>query len=316
MRRLPAPLGIAMLLTLAACAQAEPSTGPGAAPDRRQAAFQQRATEVAQAWQAVPNPDWRTGYVPLQEPTVLPADVKFGDDTKQAFLAGWYREQVTLPTGTPAEGTIRFSDGPLKVPLVSAAEAYRQLDQGDPPPCPARPASPPPAPEVTGPDGSVSAPGMSACTPLTVTAVELGTATVRTSRGEATVPAWLFTVDELAARVARVAVAPAAVGAVPEVPAPPGTPGDGLVAAQDLTAVDGAKLSYRLGVGACDTAIAPAVLQRDEVVVIGGTVVRSTGLCTSQLELKPVTVTLDQPLGARTVLDAVTGQPLILAAAR
>lgn len=316
MRRFPAPLGLAMLLILAGCAQPGEPAAPALSPDHRDEVFQQRATEVAQVWQAASRPDWRTGYVPLQDPTVVPADATFGEETKQAFLAGWYREQVPVPAAVPADGTITFPDGTLTVPLVGAAEAYRQLDQGDPPPCPGRPAQPPPSPTGTGPDGTVSGPAATACTPLTVSKVELGTATVRTSRGEATVPAWLFTVDELATRIARVAVAPGATGALPEPPAPSGRLPEGLVGAQDLVAVDGGKLGYRLGVGACDTQVTPLVREQDDLVVVGGTAVRSDGVCTDQLLLHEVTVNLDKPLGARTVLDAASGRPLILTSTR
>ncbi|MGW4461143.1 hypothetical protein [Micromonospora sp. NPDC004704] len=316
MRRFPAPLGLAMLLTLAACAQPDTSTG-SAAPDRREEAFQQRATEVAAAWQAAVPPDWRTGYVPLQEPTVVPADARLGEDTKQALIAGWYRERAPLPSAVPADGMIVFPDGKLTVPLVSAVDAYRQLDQGDPPPCPKGPKlPPPPVPADSGPDGSVSGPAMIACTPLTVTKVELGTTTIRTSRGEATVPAWLFTVDELATRIARVAVAASATGTPPEPPAPADTPAEGLVGAQDLVGTDGSKLTYRLGVGACDTEVTPLVREQDDLVLLGGTAVRSDGICTDQLVLQPVTVTLEAPLAARTVLDASSGRPLILTTAR
>ncbi|WP_121158644.1 hypothetical protein [Micromonospora pisi] len=316
MRRSPAPLGLAMLMILAACAQPNGATGPADGPDRREEAFQQRATSVAQAWQTASGPDWRTGYIPLQDPTVVPAEATFSEDTKQAFLAGWYREPASIPPAAPSHGTITFPDGTLTVPLVSAGEAYRQLDQGDPPPCPGRPAQPPPSPTGTGPDGSVSGPGMTACVPLTVTGIELGTTTIRTSRGEATVPAWLFSVDELAAKVARVAVAASATRTPPEPPTPGGTLTEGLVGAQDLVAVDGAQLTYRLGVGACDTEVTPLVREQDDLVVVGGTAVRSDGICTDQLLLQPVTVTLDGPLGARTVLDAASGRPLILTAAR
>jgi phage baseplate assembly protein gpV len=311
MIRFPALLGLPMMLTLAACAQAGQSGGPGTSPDHRREAFQQRATEIAERWQATPRrQEWQTGYVPLQDPTVLPAEPKFNDETKQAFLAGWYREQVSLPASKPPDGTVRFPDGTLTVPLIGAAEAYRQIDQGDPPPCPSRPAPPPASP--SGPDGSVSSDPATACHPLTVTAVKLGTVPVRTSRGEAQVPAWLFTVEELATPVARLAVAPSAVGPVPEASALAPSPSTELVAAQDLIAVDGAKLTYRLGVGACDQDIVPLVQQRDDVVVVSGGVTRATGVCTEQLIVKPVTVTLDAPLGARPVLDATTGQALLL----
>ncbi|MEV4488716.1 hypothetical protein AB0K04_01205 [Micromonospora coxensis] len=294
------------LVAVTACAPAGSGPADGGSDPRREA-FAQRAVEVAEAWR--PGPAWTTGYVPLQEPTVLVGDPDFTTDTEAAFRAGWYRDQIDLPAGRPAAGTIRFPDGTVTVPLVSAAEAYRQLDQGDPPPCDGRPEEPRPTVEP-GPDGSVSSPVATACIPLTVTAVRLGTADVRTSRGVAAVPAWLFTVEELAAPVARVAVAPQSVGAPPAPTAPARPAPDQMVAAQHLRSADGATLTYVLGVGSCDTGITPLVQERDDVVVVGGAVTRSTGVCDEMLKLEPVTVTLAAPLGVRPVLDVVTGQVL------
>lgn len=305
-----------MLLLLAACAQQGDSTaGPGYAPDRRQEAFDQRAIEVAEAWQeqAVSQKDWQSGYVPLQAPTVLTADPGFDADTRQAFLAGWYRHEVSLPSSNPKDGTIRFPSSTLTVPLISAAEAYRQLDQGDPPPCVKRPAKPPATTGPADPDDTANSGANTACVPLTVTDVKLGDVALRTSRGEARVPAWLFTIEELKAPVARAAVDESAVDEMPEVSAPDPQPGGDLVAAQDITAVKTDTLSYRLGVGACDQDIVPLVKEWDDVVVVGGGVTKTTdGACTDQLLMKSVSVTLDEPLGSRPVLDAVTGQPLIL----
>ncbi|MGN9779251.1 hypothetical protein ACTMS0_26335 [Micromonospora sp. H33] len=311
MRRVVAVLSLSLLAAVG-CAPAgsEPNVGP---PSHRSwPAFDERAAAVAEAWR--PDPRWNSGYVPLQEPTVLVGNPGFSPDTEAAFRAGWYREQIPLPAARPADGTVRFPDGTLTVPLVGAAEAYRQLDQGDPPPCGGRPKDPgtPPPAGSGGPDDPVSSAPQTACIPLTVTGVELGTVPVRTSRGEAQVPAWLFTVDELTARVARLAVAPAAVGAVPEPSVPAAPPPDGVVGAQDLRAVDGATLTVRLGIGACDTGTTPLVLERDDVVVVGGGVIRSTGVCTDQLLLEPVTVRLAAPLGERPVLDVLTGTPLRL----
>ena len=175
------------------------------------------------------------------------------------------RAQIMLA----ADGTIRFPDGTMTAPLVSAAEAYRQLDQGDPPPCEGRPKAPGPTIEP-GPDGSVSSPVATACVPLTVTAVRLGTAEVRTSRGVADVPAWLFTVEGLAAPVARVAVAPQSVTPVPEPTAPARPAPEGVVGAEHTERVDGTRLTYVLGVGACDTGITPLVQEREDLVVVGG----------------------------------------------
>ena len=300
-----------MIMILTACAQVDQSAGPGGSPDPRWDSFRQRATQVAQAWQNGPQQqDWRTKYIPLQDPTVLPADPKFSSETKEAFVAGWYRQQAKLPTDKPDDGSIRFPDGTLSVPLLSAADAYRQIDHGDPPPCAGRPAAPPA--NSAGPDGSVSSGPSTVCIPLTVTAARLGTVKVRTSRGEAQVPAWLFTVDELSAPVARLAVAESAITPVPAPPALDRPQRGEYVAAQDLVTIEGTKLTYRLGVGACDQDLTPLVEQRDDLVVVGGAVTRSPGICTDQLIAKPVTVTLDAPLGARPVLDAVNGQPLLL----
>ncbi|SCL28350.1 hypothetical protein GA0070616_3676 [Micromonospora nigra] len=312
MRRFIALLGLPLLLMAAGCASGGDDTADGSAsPDHLDEAFHQRAAEVAGNWR--PGPTWTDGYVPLQGPTVLVGDPDFTPDTEAAFRAGWFRAQVALPGARPADGVVRFPDGRLTVPLVSAEEAYRQLDQGDPPPCagrPKEPATPPPAGPSDGPDAATGDAASFACIPLTVTRVELGAATVRTSRGEAQVPAWLFTVEEIAAPVARLAVATEAVAEPPQPTGPKSPAPEELVGAQDLVSVDGATLTYHLGVGSCDTGITPLVREQDGTVVVGGSVVRSTGVCDEMLNLEPVTVTLDAPLAARPVLDVVTGAPL------
>ncbi|MFB9542612.1 hypothetical protein [Micromonospora sagamiensis] len=307
-RRVTLLLGLPILLALtAACAENGNRTTTVGDPSERWGSFHRRAAEVAEAWQ--PGPAWKTGYVPLEAPTVLTGDPKFSDETKLAFQAGWYREQVAIPPTRVGGGVVRFPDGTLDVPLVSAAEAYRQLDLGDPPPCEGRPKVPGPTVEP-GPDGPVATtPATAACTPLTVTGVKLGTVELRTSRGEATVPAWLFTVEELAVPVAQVAVAPSAVSAVPDA-GPSWQPAPEVAAAQNVVSIEGAELTWRVGVGACDTGVQPLVAEFDDVVVVGAGVVRGTGVCTDQLKLEPVSATLKTPLGARTVLDVVTGSPV------
>ncbi|MBX7268979.1 hypothetical protein KIF24_25080 [Micromonospora sp. Llam7] len=318
MRRTVALLGLPLMMIVAGCAPADTEPGSAASPDNRHEAFDERAAAVAEAWH--PGAAWSTGYVPLQDATVLVGEPEFTDETKLAFHAGWYRRQTDLPTGQRA-GTIRFPDGELRVPLITAAEAYRQLDQGDPPPCPGRPkepgtpppANPPDAPAA--PDDPVSSEPQAACIPLTVTKVEPGTAPMHTTRGTVQVPAWLFSVAEISAVVARVAVAPHAVGAVPEPVAPTAPAPADLVGAQDIRAIDGATLTYRLGVGSCDTGITPLVREHDHVVVVGGSILRATGVaCDDMLRLEPVVVQLRAPLDARPVLDVLTGAPLRLAA--
>ncbi|HEX5540003.1 MAG TPA: hypothetical protein VFX60_00305, partial [Micromonospora sp.] len=263
MRRLTALVGMSLVLALAACAEPGSQDQPAGSPgDPASEAFERRAAEIAEAWRNAPGRDaWHKGYVPLQEATVLPADPGFDDAAKLAFSAGWYQTKVSLPADKPADGTIRFPDGGLDVPLISAAEAYGQLAQGDPPSCPpaAAPTSSPSAAARPGnPDSSIGT-GVGPCRALTVTKVTLDAVAVRTSRGEAQVPAWLFTVAGLTGPIARLAVAPSAVASVPEAPPPAEGLPEGLVSVQDLTGVDGATLSYRLGVGACDFDITPLV---------------------------------------------------------
>ena len=312
MRRFAARLGLPLMIVVAGCAPA--GTGPvGSDPSADgQDTFDRRATAVAEAWR--PGPGWATGYVPLQDPTVLVGEADFTPATQTAFEAGWYRRPADLPARQPDDGTIRFPDGQLRVPLVSAGDAFLTLTRGsDPPPCPAlpkEPAVPPPPAPGGGPDDTVSSRPQGECVALTITKVELGTAPLRTSRGEAQVPAWLFTVAEIDAVVATAAVAPHAIGAVPDPVAPSDTAPEGLVAAQNIVEVDGTRLAFRLGVGSCDTDITALVQERDDIVVVGGTVVRSTGVCDAMLRLAPVEVTLKEPLGARPVLDALTGAAL------
>jgi len=218
---------------------------------------------------------------------VVPPDAGFTDETRRAYQAGWYRLSGTLPTGSVRTGEIRFPDGAtLAVPVLTAAEAYRALDLGD-------------APCV-------------GCPTLTVTGAALGTVTVRTSRGAAQVPAWLFTVTGLTRPVARVAVVPSAVSALPGAEAGRPARANGLVGAQDLTAADGTALDYRLGVGACDSDLRPLVYETADVVVLGGSVQVPGGPCAGQLKLTPARVTLRTAVGDRVVLDALTGQPLPL----
>ncbi|MFJ8685671.1 hypothetical protein [Micromonospora wenchangensis] len=314
--------GLGLLMAVGGCAAAGSVPGGAASggavdsgtvggePVRQREAFDERAAEVAGAWR--PGPDWSSGYLPLQDATVLTGQPGFDAGTEAAFRAGWYRDQIALPTDVPADGAIRFPDGALTVPLISAAEAYRQLDQGDPPPCEGRPQGPRrPEPTVgTRPDDPVST--QAACIPLTVTGVTLGAAEVRTSRGVAAVPAWIFTVAELTSPVARLAVAPRAITAAPGPTVSDRPLPDGVAGADQLRRVDGARLTYTVGMGACDSGPTALVRESDDVVVVGGGVARGTGECIELAVLKPVTVTLSAPLGKRPVLDVATGRVLTL----
>lgn len=308
-----------ILLLLAACAP-PPDTG-GAAPDRSEVReeFARRAEAVARAWRASGHADaWASGFVPLEPLTVPPAG-QVSDVVALVISAGWFRTDLDLPDRTPADGQVVFAaGGSLPVPLVSAAAAWEAVYGGEPD-CPGR-AAPTPGPDGgaggppgerggAGPDDPVSSPV--SCTVLPVIGVELGTVTLRTSRGPADVPAWLFRVAGLDAPVARVAVAPQAVTGVPLLDPVDVRHVDGLAEAVNLVEADGDRLVYQLGIGACDVDPAPLVSEADDLVVVGGTARRAPGatMCAEMLVMEEVSATLAEPLGARPVLST-TGQVL------
>jgi hypothetical protein len=331
MSRRAALVGISLLIVLSACAETGAGTGgdsggdsgadQAGAPATGTGDFTARAQWLAEQWRNSPAAEsWRTGFVPLQGLTVLPEDVTFNEATKRAYAEGWYR----LDTGMPRErgdrtGVVRYAGGATgTVPVMSLAEAYAEIDKGDPPrPCQKfstpPPADAPPVQDNFEPDRPVSSVD-TACTELTITSARLGTAKVLTSRGEAEAPAWLFTVRELRGQVAQVAVARSAVVTPPEIDAAAAPPAPEVRAAQDLVKVDGTRLAYRLGVGACDQNIKPLVYETEDVVVVGGSATRSDGVCTEQLLLHEVTVTLDEPVGTRPVIDATSARVLTLPA--
>ena len=301
MRRL---FGLLTLLVLAGCAA--PGTESPAAPS----SFGDRAREVADAWRAsTAGSTWKTGFVPLQDLTVLLGDPSFTENTKIAFGNGWYRSTIMFSTLVPPQGQVRFADGStLSVPVVPGGTAYADLDKGDPRPCQAFGSAEPFATSgpisTKDPNGATGTRAPTTCSSLTVTAARLGDVTLHTSRGSAAVPAWIFTVPELKAEVARVAVAPSAISPLPSDASVPPMPADsGLVGAMDLVSTVGSSLTYDLGVGACDYDIKPVFAEFDDVVVVAGTRQTSPGACIDLLKYQPVTVTLAKPLGGRVVLN-------------
>ncbi|HET7661431.1 MAG TPA: hypothetical protein VFK66_13665 [Oryzihumus sp.] len=316
-RSLLLPLLIPLLL-LAACGQQRVGMpGGGGSGD---GGFQQRATAVARAWRLhPPDQDWAHGFVPLQDLTLPPVDGFPDVATKQAFLAGLFRLKGTLPD-TPASGSVRFPDGSLlRVPVVGARTAYRLMDRGgaacDGPTTPPPARDTQPAPPSAASPGGVTSTSLGPCTALTVTGARLSSAPLRTSRGVATVPVWLFSVEGLPLPVGRVAVSPDAVGQAPEPPALPSLPADTrLVAAQDLTGVGGQSLRFRVGVSPCDQDVRGRVLEADGVVVVGASVTHGNdgSACPAVMMLQPERVTLGAPLGGHLVVDVVTGRPMAL----
>lgn len=289
MRRLLCATLVAVAAVATAACGAKPT--PEAEAPRDTTAFDKRAAQVAAAWQAGGiGEDWTKGFVPVQDLTIAPQDGFPSGETKIAYQAGWFTTAAQLQLPAQAgTGTIVYPDGTKQeVPTVSAADAYKAIDKGD-----------------------ASCPG---CVSLHVTKAEAGTAAVRTSRGLAQVPVWKFTVEGIKNPLARVAVSPEVTKPLPTPSIPEWDRDAALVSAQDLVEVKDSLIEFRLGVGACDKDITGLVWESDQAVVIGGKVTPPGPemACTAQLMLHPVQVNTAKPIGERVILDAITGQPVLL----
>jgi hypothetical protein len=195
------------------------------------------------------------------------------------------------------------------VPLISAATAYGQMRRGEPP---CRPTGGPPVPS-TATSGPAGVPAVHDCAVLTVVGARLGQTTLRTSRGEATVPAWLFTVRELTKPVARVAFDASVTTPVTYPAVAPPSAGEltGVAGAVWITAGADRRVEFTIAVGPCDRDPVGLVHESSETVVVAGLTTPATKACGGgSLKYAPLAVSLKEPLGGRPVLDAVTGRPL------
>ncbi|MFF4649074.1 hypothetical protein [Streptomyces sp. NPDC001380] len=256
---------------------------------REQELFRDRAAAVARAWPgSAAERAWRSGYHPLGALSVPPEGGFRDVADRRAFDGGLFELRAALPRSGGPEGAVVWADGSrASVGVLSARDAYAGLTRLRPA-CSAR------------------------CTGhrLVVTAVRPGTARLATSRGRATVPAWLFTVRGYDRPVVRVATAGngPALGALPE--AEYSGPGREAVEYVAPAAPGDRRLTVGTGHGGCATGWGVRVYETDRVVVVGGWSRDAGGPCTSELLVDPVTVALARPLGSRTVLDAVTAAPL------
>ncbi|MGV9705860.1 hypothetical protein [Streptomyces sp. NPDC003483] len=255
--------------------------GDDGAEARREA----RARRVAAAWDGSRAARiWRAGYHPAGDVLQPPAGGFHEGADQRAFTAQNFVLRGTLPAAGHEEGEVRWRSGaPLALPLTSAREAYASVARG-------------------GDDGPH----------LTVTGARRGTMTVATSRGPATVPAWLFSLEGYGTPLRRAAVAPSALPEPPIGPARNRSEGElapllGLVG----VAADGRSVTVAAGHGACDGGAVVDVLEsRDSVVLSARVTGVRKGPCSAELRRQKVTVRSSGRLGDRVLLDAFTGRPV------
>ncbi|MEU9347933.1 hypothetical protein AB0D74_42730 [Streptomyces sp. NPDC048278] len=280
--------GLLVAPALAGCLLAGCDDGSRADDDgqaRSAQAQEQRARQVADAWRgSAAVAVWRRGYFPTADVVQPPASGWHGRADRQAYETGNFALRGGLPAATAERGKVEWRGGDtLTRPLWGAKKAYGSFARND-----------------------------SAGPRLTVTGARLGTTTVATSRGPATVPAWLFTLDGYDAPLKRVAVT---ASRLPESPVAPVREGavDGLRALPGLagTAADGRSVTVRAAHGACDDGPVVEALETDESVVLHASVKGARdGACTADLIEQDVRVGLRRPLGSRILLDAFTGRPV------
>ncbi|WP_326721461.1 MULTISPECIES: hypothetical protein [unclassified Streptomyces] len=244
-----------------------------------------RARQVAEAWDGSQAAEvWRKGYYPMGESVQLPDGAFRNEDDKLAYMTQNFVLRGKLPAASPKEGKVEWkSGGSLTLPLTGARAAYETVARG-------------------GGDGPH----------LTVTGAKLGEMSLATSRGPATVPAWLFTLDGYDTPLKQVALSPSKLPKPPIKPARE-TPTNHLMPLDRLAEVadDGRSVTVVANHGSCDDGPAVAVLETDGSVVLSASVVGTKdGACTADLHAKKVTVKLDRVVGDRLLLDAFTGRPV------
>jgi len=268
-----------------------PLAQPGSERERQQ------AQEALARWAAaVESAGGRQEFVPVGELTGQIGDweAEVGDNNKRALYAGMVESGRQLSGEAPAPTEVRWEDGRTKpVRPISARQALEDLRAAGDHSCPE-------------------------CVPLQVTAARLSTASIQTSRGPASAPAWEYTLKGTSVIVTRIAVAASdAIVVTPPAWDPNDAP-SGMRIESATVSADGSQLTVGF-VGAPETGDKPcgadysaeAVESDTAVVVI--VIPHPNGFpggCTLAGASRTATARLGNPLGERAVLDVTQGLPV------
>lgn len=246
---------------------------------------EKRARQVADVWRGSSAATaWNEGYYPMADAVQIPESGWRSKSDEQAYEAKNFDLRGNLPTTNAENGKVDWGTGDtLSRPLWGAKRTYQSFDLNS----------------GEGPR-------------LTVTGARLGETTITTSRGTATVPAWLFTLEGYDTPLKRVAVTPSKLPKQPIGQAQQGSAGGlwpvaGLVGAT----TDGRSITVKANHGSCDDGPVVKVLETDENIVLYASIAGAQkGPCATVMTEKSVRVELRKPLGNRILLDALTGRPV------
>ncbi|WP_223863175.1 hypothetical protein [Streptomyces sp. 5-10] len=244
-----------------------------------------RARQVADAWDgSKAAQQWHQGYYPMGEVVQSPKGGFHNEADSRAYGTGNFDLRASLPSAPRKDGRVTWERGAsVTRQLIGAQEAFKALDRD-------------------------SSPGPR----LTVRGAKLGEMTLMTSRGPATIPAWLFTLEGYDTPLKRAAVEPSKlpeqpIKSVGQVATDALAPLGGLI----KIAGSGRSVTVIATHGSCDNGPAVDVLETSGSVVLSAyTAGSKDGDCTSEMHGQELTVKLHRPVGSRVLLDAFTGRPV------
>lgn len=245
----------------------------------------ERARQVADAWKgSTAAAAWNRGYYPMADVIQKPESGWRTAADQRAYETENFVLHGNLPTTATVHGKVDWGNGKtLPRPLWGAEKAYQSFARN----------------RSEGPR-------------LTVTGARLGTTTIMTSRGRASVPAWLFTLEGYDTPLKRVAVTPSKLPSSPIGQARQGAAGSLKHVARLVgTAMNGRSITVNATHGACDDGPVVKVLETGESVVLYASAAGSrSGPCNAEMIGQSVKVQLRKPLGDRILLDALSGRPV------
>jgi hypothetical protein len=290
-------LGIVSAVLVGVCLSGCGQLGLLPLGDRGSAREHQQAQDALKRWAAaVEAAGGQQAFVPVGELTGQIGDWELENgDNKAALYAGLLVAAMALPADAPGDAEVRWESGTTrKVGTISATQALEELRATATAQCPE-------------------------CVALQVIDARWSRATVQTSRGPATAPAWEFTLAGTEVVVTQIAVAAPDQITVTPPPWDSNDPPVGLSVESATGKVGGRQLTVAFTgpqAGAdkpCGADYATEAVESSTavvVIVIEHENFPAVGACDLVGYRREATVELAAPLGDRTVLEVRQGLPV------